>query len=358
MRYKDDWEMTKKRFEAFWQGEIIDRCCISVRADRGGNSQAVAEAWRIPEDDAGRVRYWSDAETIIRRNRLRMENTYYGGESFPAAFINLGASGHAGFFKGAKHYFENSVWFFPSVSDPREVEFDENSFLYQKTIELARALAEDSRGDYIVSMPDGTGNADALSHLMGPDALMTAMLDDPDGVQIALSRINEAYKRCMKEVYDIVKDVNEGGSCVEWLSTWAPGFHAQMQSDMSVMISNDIFREFVLPELKSQSAFLEYPLYHFDGVEQIRHLDDLLAIPELRVIQWTQVAGQPPATEYIPELQKIQAAGKNLLLYVSHEQIEPLMENLSSRGLFMITGASDREEADAIIRRVSKLTHD
>ncbi|MBQ3125715.1 MAG: trimethylamine corrinoid protein 2 [Clostridia bacterium] len=352
MRYKNDWEMAKKRLTAFWSGEIIDRCCISITALEKNVSSP------IPLADAERFIYWTDPEHIIKRNRLAMENTYYGGEAFPLIFINLGASGHAGFFKGERHYFENSVWFFPSLEDPAELEFDENSFLYRKTLELARAFAEDSRGDYIVSMPDCTGNADALSHLMGPENMMLAMLDDPEAVQGALAKINAAYKKTMAEVYDIVKDVNEGGSSVGWLNTWAPGFHAQMQSDMSVMISNDMFRTFVLPELQDQCRFLEYPLYHFDGIEQIRHLDDMLAIPELRVIQWTQVVGQPPATDYIPELKRIQAAGKNLIISVTPDQIEPLMENLSSRGLYLLTSAPSRDEADAIIKKVSKLTRD
>ena len=355
MRYKDDWEITKKRFAAFWDGEILDRCCISVKAF---DSRNLTYEDFIPESDEDRVSYWTDTERIIRRNRRRMEHTYYGGESFPAIFINLGASGHAGFFKGEKHYFGESVWFFPSLEDPAALEFDENSFLYRKTIGMARAFADDSRGDYVVSMPDGTGNADALSHLMGPENLMMAMLEDPDGVQGALAKINDAYKRTMAEVYSIVKDVNDGGSCVDWLSTWAPGFHAQMQSDMSVMISKGMFDEFVLPELQDQCRFLEYPLYHFDGIEQIRHLDSLLSIPELRAIQWTQVVGQPPVTEYIPYLKKIQAAGKNVIIHVSPEQIAPLMENLSSRGLFLITSTRTRDEADAIIKQAAKLTRD
>ncbi len=31
---KDNWDDTKKRYSAFWQGEIVDRCCISVTAPK------------------------------------------------------------------------------------------------------------------------------------------------------------------------------------------------------------------------------------------------------------------------------------------------------------------------------------
>lgn len=355
MRYKNDWDMAKKRLTAFWNRDIVDRCCVSVKAYEKVDDPIV---YLEPQTDEERVQHWTDPELIIKRNRIRMEHTYYGGEAFPAIFVNLGASGHAGFFKGEKHHFGDSVWFFPSLEDPDTLEFDENSFMYRKTLELAEAYAADSRGDYIVSMPDTSGNADALSHLMGPEELLPAMLEEPESVQRALKKIETAYERIMREVYDIVRDVNEGGSCIDWLSTWAPGFHAQMQSDMSVMISNPMFKEFVMPELQRQCEFLEYPLYHFDGIEQVRHLDDLLSIPNLRAIQWTQVAGQPPCTDFIPELRKIQAAGKNLLIIIRPDQIETLMENLSSRGLFLVTTAPSKEDADAIIKQVSRLTHE
>lgn len=147
----------------------------------------------------------------------------------------------------------------------------------------------------MVSMPDDTGNADALSHLMGPDELLPAMIEDPEAVKRALGKIQGAYERIMREVYDIVRDNNEGGSCIQWLSTWAPGMHAQMQCDMSAMISNPMFEDFIMPELRAQCDLLDNALYHFDGVEQIRHLDSLLSIPRLRAIQWTQVAGRSPA---------------------------------------------------------------
>ncbi len=355
MRYKEDWGQARKRLEAFWNGEIIDRCCISVKAF---DNRKFSMERLVAGDEAERFRYWTDPECIIGRNRRRMENTYYGGEAFPSINLDLGAAGHAGFFKGAKHFFGDSVWFFPSLTDVETLEFDENSFLYQKTLELAKAFAEDSKGDYIVGMPDCSGNADALAHLMGSEELLPMMLEEPEAIQTALHKIQPVYERIMREAYEIVKEVNDGGSCIDWMSSWAPGFHAQMQCDMSVMISNDMFREFILPELQAQSRFLQYPMYHFDGIEQIRHLDDLLAIPELQAIQWTQVSGQPPCTDYLPELKKIQAAGKKLLIIADARQVRPILENLSSKGLFLTTNAATREEADALIREAARLTHE
>lgn len=356
MRYKEDWEAAKKRHTAFWNGEVIDRCCVNVRCGDSELPRLLDEFWQKNNWDIRLVRM--DPERFIQQNRLVMAHTYYGGDAFPLVSLDLGASGHAGFFKGAKYQIGDTVWFFPTLENPDTLEFDESSCLFQKTLEFARALAQDSGGDYCVSMPDTAGNADALAHLMGSEELMLAMVENPDAVKGALRKIQTAYEIIMKRVFQIVEPVNDGGSCVGWLSSWAPGFHAQMQCDMSVMISNPMFEEFIMPELRAQCELLNYPLYHFDGIEQLRHLDSLLSLPGLRTIQWTQVAGQPPCTEFIPHLQKIQAAGKNLLIHVDPCQIRPLMENLSSRGLYLLTWANSRDEADAIVKDVTRMTHD
>ena len=355
MRYKPDWDMSRKRFEAFWEREIVDRCLISVSTWRDG---AVIPDYTPPCDENEVFRRWTDPDWIIPAMRREFENVWYGGDAFPIMIVNLGAAGHAGFFKGARYKLADSVWFFRSLDDPGALEFDKSSFLYQITLELARAFAADSGGDYMVSMPDTTGNADALSHLLGPELLFECFQEKPDESKEALARIEAAYESIMSEVYDIVKDVNRGGSVVGWLSTWAPGFHAQMQSDMSVMISKPMFDEFVLPELRRQCDFLDYPLYHLDGYEQTRHLDSLLSIPRLRAIQWTQVAGQPPATAFIPQLRRIQQAGKCLVMHVSPDQVEPLMSALSSKGLYLLTSLETEDEGRALLKDVARWTHD
>lgn len=354
MRYKENWEASRKRLCAFWNQEIIDRCVISVTAMDDTYCPPV-----IPEDDEGRIHYWTDPEQMIARERYAMEHTYYAGDAIPMVWLNLGACSHAAFFKGEKHKFaDTSVWFFPYLEEAAKMEFDENSSLYRQTLAMAKALVEDSRGDYMVSMPDTTGNSDALALTLGSEEMLMRMLEDPDDIHAGMEKLQYAYKRMASEAYEIIRGVNDGGSGIGWLNTWAPGFHAQLQCDLSVMISNSQFKEFIMPELREQSKFLEYPLYHFDGIEQIRHLDDLLSIPELRVIQWTQVAGQPPCTSYFPQLRKIQEAGKGVLLIVEPEQIRPVMENLSSKGLYLVTRAGSRDEADAIVKEVARLTHD
>jgi hypothetical protein len=104
---------------------------------------------------------------------------------------------------------------------------------------------------------------------------------------------------------------------------------------------------------------MDYALYHLDGKEQIRHLDTLLQLEEVDCIQWTCVEGQPPPTAFIPELRRIQQAGKRLLiLNYDLRVIETLLQELSSAGLYLVTRASSRDEAEEVMKAAARYTHD
>jgi hypothetical protein len=357
MDYKNNWEKSKERLKAFWNREVTDRCCVSVFAPKKGGAYS---PFPMPRDYQERVKYWTDGEFVLKRYRDCFENTYYGGEATPQIFLNLGAAGHAGFFKNARYQFEDTLWFFPTINDYSKdiLEFDPESFLYKKTIELAKYYANESKGSFLVSMPDIGGNADALAHLRGSENLLMDLVDEEDQVKAALKKIQEVWLKVNNEVYEIVKDNNEGGGAITWLNTWAPGKHAQMQCDMSVMISPKDYNNFIIPELKAQSEWMDYCLYHLDGMEQLRHLDSLLSLDKLDVIQWTSVEGQPSPLEFIPQLKKIQEAGKCLLIYTNTREFEDLMEQLSSKGLYLLMDAPSEDEANEIIKRAEKLTHE
>ena len=38
MQYVSDWDKIKDRFKAFWANDVLDRCCVSVTAQKQGAS--------------------------------------------------------------------------------------------------------------------------------------------------------------------------------------------------------------------------------------------------------------------------------------------------------------------------------
>ena len=362
MYYKEDWEKAKARLTALWDNEILDRCCISVAAPRDGktNVHIFAQGECNPNDPKDIEDYWMNPERILQRNIKRLEQTYCGGEALPLVMPNFGTSGHCVYY-GAKYTLKpETIWFDPVVED---IEghiwtYDRENEFYRRQREIVQYLAEKGKGKFLISMPDNCGTLDAIGHLHGSVNAMMDMYDCPEALSESIATINNGWTDAAETFYQLTKDCNEGGSCVGWMDTWAPGRHAQMQCDMSVMFSPDQYREFTIPELKKQMEWEEYPVYHFDGKEQINHLDHLLALKDLKMIQWTNVDGQESPAHFIPALKRMQEAGKSILVMTPASDIPVLMENLSSKGLYLHTYAPSVEEADAIIRYVEKHTHE
>ena len=55
---------------------------------------------------------------------------------------------------------------------------------------------------------------------------------------------------------------------------------------------------------------------------------------------------------------RIQAAGKGLILFLPPDEIEPVMTELSSKGLFIITWAGGPGDIKYIEKLVASLTHE
>jgi len=355
MEYCNNFEKRLERHTAFWHKEIIDRCLCSVTSLRDGGH---FEHFPMPDDPDGRLAYWTDGELILKRNLSWFKNTYYGGDALPILIHDLGPAGHAGYFEGVTPRFENTVWFDSEIRKHEDIIFDPNSFLYKKTIELAKLYSSVAKGNFIVSMPDTVGIADVLSHLLKPEVFLIDMLDTPDVVKKSMLSIQAVWEKVYTEVFEIVKANNYGGSSVGWLGTWAPGILGQLQCDLSVMISPSLFEELILQELQTQAKWLNHSIYHLDGWQQIKHLDYILSVKEIDAIQWTNVAGQPGPLHYIPVLKRIQKAGKNLIIHIDSTDIPVLMDQLSSRGLYLLTYTDSQNEAIELEKVISKLTND
>lgn len=361
MKYKADWPDTRKRFEAFWQGDILDRCMIAVTVTRDAKLAEAANPryWYTPDRTEEEIQaYWLSPETVLHKNVLKFEHTSFLGDAIPQVMFDIGAVAYAGFFHGARYRYTNSIWFFPSLQDGQLPQFNPDSPLYQAMLNIAALLAQEGQGKFLVSMPDHAGVLDCLAHLRGTENLLMDMLDDRDWVKACCQEIQKVWTRVVSEAYQLLSPCNDGGSGIGWLNVWAPGKINQLQCDLSVMISPEDFQDLVVPELEACMAWMDHSLYHLDGVEQVRHLDMLLNLERLDAIQWTCVEGQPPPTAYLDVLRRIQAAGKRLVIV--HQDagvIETLSRELSSKGLLLVTSADNEQAAERLIERVRRNTH-
>jgi len=101
-------------------------------------------------------------------------------------------------------------------------------------------------------------------------------------------------------------------------------------------------------------------MYHLDGPEEIKHLDMLLEIPELKAIQWVPIPGKGHYRDWLPLFKKIQKAGKSLYFALgegfgtSYKDIEEILTEISPKGLFIDTYCGSEEEARWTIKNLDK----
>ena len=346
---RPDWEALTESFKAFLYCEN-DRPLMAVTCIRDGSTYT---KMKPPSDSPELMRQWfMDPELIFDRHIARIENTLFAGEAFPAVPSDFGTGGHAKYFKGCRYQFaDETTWFFPSLEDGELPEYLGEKSILSEELSCMRRLGDMGLGKFLVALPDNCGTIDALAHLRGSDNLLMDMLERPEYVIAGTRRIMDGYFDSSIKIYDTLSKNNIGGSTHGWMQLRVDGRIQHLQADFSVMISPAMFEEFILPDLDEACNWLDYSVYHFDGQEQIRHLDMLLSIKELNTIQWTQVAGQPEITAFIPVLERIQSAGKGLIISPTcMRQARALLDNLKPQGLYLLVSANSETEANEYLK--------
>ena len=139
---------------------------------------------------------------------------------------------------------------------------------------------------------------------------------------------------------------------VTWLGIPSFGRLHVPSCHFSSMISTRHFAEFSLPLARREMAGMTHNIYRVDGKGVAQHLAALLALPELHAIQWVQGLGKDwPILQWVPLLQRVQAAGKSLVVDLPLDELEPFIQRMRPEGLFLCLGVEPGQEA-AIIRRV------
>ena len=97
---------------------------------------------------------------------------------------------------------------------------------------------------------------------------------------------------------------------------------------------------------------LTNPFDHLDGVPQLKHLDSLLEIPELKGVQWVPGAGQPGVSEWPEVYREIRDAGKLIQFFTGQDPHgwrawEVIVNHLgSAKGIIMISDAPVEDEPE------------
>jgi hypothetical protein len=349
-----DWERVKERWEHWWAGGCLDRPLLQLSAPRDG--APAAEPWRGGQ--ATEEERWTDIDFAIHATEHDLRATWRGGESLPALASYkspLGMSaGGALLFGCTASFAEDTVWVDPLPGGvPAQLRPDPAR--RARLLDCFARAGRSSRGRFWIRESFGNHAGDTLAALRGTERLLVDLLEDPATVRRGLEQVTDIYQDILDEAWPLV---SPGVIGLEgWLSTagtWSPGVNFCADCDVSCMVSPRQFEDVFLPPLVRAMRAADHVIYHLDGTDALRHLDALLALPEVEAIQWVPGAGREAILQWVPLVRRIQAAGRSVQAIVRPEEVLPLVDAVPPEGLLCAVSCGTRAAGEALLEAVER----
>ena len=325
-----------KRISAWWNREYTGRPLLNVSINTEDSPpQAVNlnELWQSPEIEP-------DFEKMVAVQIENIFSHYYLAESYPALPHSWGRRGTpmtmAAYLGGKVVFREETVWFEPVIENWEKfnIQFDKENYWVKISKKLIEEQIKRYDGTFLIWLPDFGDALTVFSLLRGVENLLIDLVEKPDIIKEKVKDFTKVWIETHNYFYSLYVEKKLPGDCC-WL-TWAPGKTYACQCDFSTMISPKMFEEFVVPEIEELGKYLDFIVWHLDGHDEIKHLDTLLNMSEIKAIQIVPGAGNPPCASdlWLPQMKKIQEKEKLVFAYAStREEVETLVKNLSPEKL-------------------------
>ena len=357
--YKEDWDITKEHYTAWWNHDYFGRCAMAVYAQRTNAPDDPPPP--KPEKVEDR---WLDLDYVTASNAQGFGRIFYGAEGLPIWHPgHPGCDSHPTYLGCEVTLDEETGWIYPFIDCESLTDFDYHQLKVDKEgkwwkfgQECRHRSVKESRGKCIPSNLAIGGCGDTLAALRGTERLLYDVMECPEYVRDFDQYLMKQWIEIYETSYQITHEGAEGAA--GWFPIWAPGRYYAAQNDFAYMISPKMYDEIFLPSIEMQTDYLDYCIYHVDGVGNFNHVKSLLELPKLQAFQISPGEGMPSPLHYLDLLKEIQARGKNIFITLPPSEVQTALELLSARGLFIETSCATEEEARALIRQAEKWSVD
>lgn len=297
--------------ELWWEGKL-DRALVRGVIEGYYPPSHTARAPRLSQATCHDFS-WT-AEEVIDAEDAFLSTCEYFADGYPVMdFAAFGPGVLAAMLGSELDNSRGQIWFLPCEEDITKlhVSYDPNNKWVLRIKDLYRAGIERWNGSVIMTLPDLGGIMDILASLIGAENLVFALVDEPEEVHRVQREIQDAW-------YEAYRDFSEAlapqGAVSDWNGILSREGGYIPQCDFSYMLGPDMFEEFVMPVLREDTKRLRNTIYHLDGIGALKHLDQLLTLPDLKAIQWVYGVDQPGPHAWLEVYRKILDAGKRIMI--------------------------------------------
>lgn len=349
--WKKNWEESKKNYINWWNNKGMVISMWEHLEKEGEPYENVPQ----PPYANDMNQYWFDPVYRAKNLHYQLSRSSFMADIPPIANTQLGPGSLSAILGAELEGREDTIWIRHKENFDGQIVLNEQNKWWQLHINLLKECRKLSDGKYYTGCPDLIEGLDTLAGLKSSESVLMDMIMQPDILHEQLQKINDIYFEVFDRIYDIIREGDEMTFC--YFSLWAPGKVSKIQSDISIMISEDDYRQFALPYLREQCQEIDYTLYHLDGVDAIRHLDAILEIEELNAIQWTpgegEVQGGNP--KWYDLYKKILNAGKSIMpCWVEVNELQPLLDNVGNEGLNILMHFKTEKDIEEAMKIADK----
>jgi len=348
--WKENWEQTQAHYQRWWtqEGPVLTLLGLPPLDVPRNNIS-------LPQRPATARGRHTDPEWFAWKQRDLLSRSRFPADNLPIAHTDYGCVQLAACFGAEPEFDDSTVWYKEWIKNPEEcppLVLTKTEPWWQTYKQIMQKSQEISQGDFLVGMPAFGSNLDVLAALRGTQNLLYDLVDRPDWVSQKLEEINQAFFTAFDDYYEHIR-LSDGSSVYTFFHILGSGKVSQVQCDFAAMISPAMFKEFVIPALRRQCAWLDRSLFHLDGPNCICHLDHLLAMPELDAVQWTPGAGD---IRWYDLYERILNAGKSVqILYVNTEEARRIVNAFGAKGVYLGVKVSSEKEADDTVALVESM---
>lgn len=340
---KEDMEEAKERLKSWWDQEPLDRPCISYIYPK--EYQKIPDMNDVQEyfDPFRLAEYWDDVSTTLSNFENTSKIFHFGGENIPRFNPYYGPGIMAAVLGITPEFKSRTLWFsretavdeiIPLLED---VKINMNNPWYERLIRTTETCAKRAEMGYCIAVQDLGGILDILSSFLGPTKLILTMKRNPEIIDTCRAIILEKLLKVYDDLQKIISQYSAGYS--SWMNIWCHKPWYPIQCDFSAFLSPEWFRRFALPDIIEQANYTDYVVYHLDGPDALKHIDDLLDVDSINGIQWVPGAGKELkcSDQWMPVYKKIQAKGKNVVIdfFELPEKLTHFYKTLDPNRLFV-----------------------
>jgi len=346
LRCKPDVDECIARIYAWYEQQIIDRPPVrfhhhNVEYEK---HRTVAGPWESAEQR------WLDVEFQVSTFTEFAASTKFNGETFPIYWPNLSAVVYNLFLGQTAEFDDVTAWTHPCVDDLTSlpnlsVQWDGKYF---RAIEdMTRRALDIAEGRFLVGYTDMYAGIDCTLGLRGMERMCFDLVSQPKELNELIDRAWREYPEVYQHFDRLLK--SRGQPSATWMNL--PSFETfnVLACDFATNISTEHFDEFCMPILQREAKLFRHNVFHVDGPGVARHIDSILTLPHLAAIQWVQGYGvHQPIMQWVPLIEKIQQAGKSLIVDLTMDELSPFMRAVDPTGIMLWVPAESSHQQQVL----------